>query len=237
MNPLHNFMINKSTPLVSVIMSTYNNIDSLDDSIKSILNQTYENIELLVLDDGSTDKTFQFLNKFTDKRLTVFNNYTNIGLTKSLNKLISLSKGKYLARQDADDISLPTRIEQQVHKLENSKYKTCTTRALVANNNKKIPGFSFFLPSKLVIKVKNPYIHGTLMIEKSCMNLIGGYDEKFYYAQDYKLFSDLTKNKIPIFKIKKPLYLLNMENNISTNFSSKQNYFAECVKKNIEPDL
>ena len=223
-------------PLVSVIMATYNNANGLESSIDSILNQTYKNIELLVLDDGSRDKTKELLEKkFNQKGLRIFYNEENKGLTKSLNKLIEFSNGKYIARQDDDDISLPNRIETQVKSLENSKYKACTTRALIKDTNVKIPGFSFYISSKLIMKIKNPHLHGTLVIEKDCLEKVGRYDENFYYAQDYKLFSDLLNNKISVLKIKQPLYLLNTKNNISTKYLEKQNYYANCVRKNLIP--
>ncbi len=103
--------------LVSVIMSTYNNEKSIESSVNSILNQTYKNIEFLIIDDFSTDNTFGILNnlKNSDERIKVYRNSNNIGLTKSLNKLISKSKGTYIARQDADDISLTFRIQKQVN--------------------------------------------------------------------------------------------------------------------------
>ena len=229
-------MSKSAQPLISVIMSTYNNSGSLEASIKSILNQTYENIELLVIDDGSKDDTREIIKKLKEKRLRPFQNRSNIGLTKSLNKLIPLSNGKYIARQDDDDTSFPNRLEIQVKKLENSKYKVCTSRATKKGSDKKIPGLSYYLPSKLIMKIKNPHIHGTLLIEKNCLNEIGMYDENFYYAQDYKLFSDLTKRQIPILKIKQPLYELNTEDNISTKYVDKQNYYADCVQKNLIPN-
>ena len=105
------------------------------------------------------------------------------------------------------------------------------------NLSSKIPGITFFLPSNLIIKYKNPFIHGTLMIKKNTLLEIGKYNEKFYYAQDYKLFDDLTKNKITIGKINSLLYELNMEDNISTNLLKEQNYYASCVKNNIEPSI
>ena len=69
--------------------------------------------------------------------------------------------------------------------------------------NRKIPGKSFYLPSRLVIRFKNPFIHGTLMIKKSCLEEVGFYDESFYYAQDYKLFADLFKSKYKFINLKK----------------------------------
>ena len=230
-------MINNNLPLVSVILSTFNNSQSINDSVNSILGQTYKNIEFLILDDGSTDNTWEKLNKFNDRRIKLFKNNNNIGLTKSLNKLISKSSGQYVARQDADDISLSHRLEVQINILSTSLYQVCTSRAKIKDNGSLIPGFSFNFPYKFIFRYKNPFIHGTMMIEKYCLDSINGYDENFYYAQDYKLFSDLIKSDISIYQIKEPLYILNMKNTISTEKLNEQNYFASCVRKNIIPDL
>jgi glycosyltransferase involved in cell wall biosynthesis len=226
-----------TTPKISVILSTHNNALNVKNSIYSVLNQSYKNFELLVLDDGSSDDTWKVLNSIYDSRLKLFRNNINIGLTKSLNKLISYSNGIYIARQDDDDISLPHRFEKQLNILSNTQYSVCTSRAIVKNTKKTIPGNSFYLPTKIIYKFKNPFIHGTMMIDKSCINILGGYDENFYYAQDYKLFSDLINNKFQIYQIKEPLYILNMEGNISSEKSIEQNYYAKCVKKNIIPNL
>ena len=223
--------------LISVILSTFNNSLSISDSVNSILGQTYKNIELLIIDDGSTDDTWKKVNKFNDSRIKLYKNKKNIGLTKSLNKLISNSNGQYIARQDADDISLPHRLEAQVNILSSSHYQVCTSRAKIKDGSSLIPGISFHFPYKLTIKYKNPFIHGTLMIEKYCLDSMNGYDNNFYYAQDYKLFSDLIKNNVSIYQIKEPLYVLNMKNNISSEKLNEQNYFANCVRKNIIPNL
>ena len=87
------------------------------------------------------------------------------------------------------------------------------------------------------MKIKNPFIHGSLMIKKSVLYDLGKYNEKFYYAQDYKLMSDLVKKNYKTKIIKEPLYVLNQKNNISTNFKNSQEYFANCVKKNIDPEI
>ena len=92
---------------VSVIMSAYNSQNSIKDSIKSVLGQTYGNFEFLILDDGSSDDTEKIIKNYAnkDKRIKFFKNNKNLGLTKSLNILIGMSKGNIIARQDADDIS------------------------------------------------------------------------------------------------------------------------------------
>ena len=100
---------------ISVLLSTYNDEATIQESIQSILNQTYENFELLIKIDGSSDNTYKIINEFTDKRITVFNSEKNNGLTKSLNFLAEQSTGEYLARQDADDISLVSRFDYQMN--------------------------------------------------------------------------------------------------------------------------
>ena len=218
-------------------MPVYNEEENISQSIESILNQTYTNFELLVIDDKSTDKTYEIIKTIStrESRIRVFKNERNIGLTKCLNLLIGESKGKYIARQDADDISIKNRLEQQYKLLEKSTYNACSTRAYVKNSNRKIPGLSNYLPINLVMKYKNPIIHGTLMIEKIALKNINNYDENFYYAQDYKLISDLLKNSYKFKRINSVLYILNMENNISSNFSKEQKYFANCVRNGTTP--
>lgn len=224
---------------VSVLMATFNDEATIADAIESILEQSYQNFEFLILDDKSTDNTYEILKSYSNKdsRIKIFQNEINIGLTKSLNFLILKSKGKYIARQDADDSSIVNRLQKQYELLENSKYIGCSTRAIVKNTNRKIPGISSYLPISLLIRVKNPIIHGTLMIEKKILNYVGNYDENFYYAQDYKLISNLLKKRFNFKRINSVLYFLNMENNISSNNRKEQKYFADCVRKNINPIL
>ena len=108
---------------VSVIMSAYNAADSIENSIKSILSQSYENFEFLICNDGSIDRTNAILTKYSqeDSRIKLYSNVRNIGLTKSLNILINNSTGKVIARQDADDISFPHRLEVQLAYIKNEE--------------------------------------------------------------------------------------------------------------------
>ena len=219
------------TPLISVLLSVYNDDENIKKSIDSILSQSYKNIELLVIDDGSTDKTYEILNGIKDSRLKIFRNKDNLGLTKCLNILIKKSQGQILARQDSDDISLPTRLEVQYNTLHKSELDACTTRAFIKNTKKSIPRFSHLLPVNLVIKYKNPFIHGTLMVRKNTVLNIGMYDENIKYAQDYKLFLELLKKNYKIKILKSKLYVLNMENNISTLKKEEQEYFFKKIQK------
>ena len=225
--------MNKVTdsPLISVLLSVYNDEKNIKKSIDSILLQSYKNIELLVMDDCSVDRTYEILNEVNDRRVKIFRNKENQGLTKSLNTLIENSSGKILARQDSDDISLPTRLEVQYRNLLKYQLDACTTRAYVKNSKRSIPRYSHFLPVSFVVRFKNPFIHGTLMVKKKVLQDIGLYDENIKYAQDYKLFLDLLKKNYKIKVLKNKLYVLNMENNISTLKKEEQNYFFKKIKK------
>ena len=104
------------TPMVSVIMSVYNDEENVANSIKSILNQTYSNYEFIIMDDGSIDETWKILKTFqtNSNKIKLLKNKKNIGLTRSLNKLLAETQGDYIARQDSDDLSLRGRIESQI---------------------------------------------------------------------------------------------------------------------------
>ena len=100
-------------PLISVIMSTYNDELYIEESLQSILNQTLADFELIIYDDCSSDHTVEKIRAFQDSRIQLICNEENCGLTKNLNKGLRIAKGKYIARMDGDDISEQTRFEEQ----------------------------------------------------------------------------------------------------------------------------
>ncbi len=108
------------TPKISVIMSVYNGVDYLAETLDSICNQTFKDWELVAINDCSTDATLSILEKYaaTDKRIKIYSNEVNLRLQASLNKGLSLVQGKYVARIDADDIALPDRFEKQYKFME-----------------------------------------------------------------------------------------------------------------------
>ena len=221
---------------ISVLLSTYNNEKTIKDSIASILKQTYKNFELLIIDDGSEDNTLQICKSFSDSRIKLFKNDSNIGLTKSLNKVSQYATGKYLARQDGDDISLNNRLQKQravFNKFDN--LDIVTSRAYIKNSNRIIPKYRNYISYKILINYLNPFIHGTLMIKNDSFIKLNRYNENFIYAQDYKLFYDAIKLNMKIKVISEPIYILNLENNISSNRREDQQYYANCVRKNLLP--
>jgi glycosyltransferase EpsE len=225
------------TQLVSILMSVHNSQETLDKALKSILNQTYTNTEILIMDDASTDASSEILDRYSKDygNIKIYKNKINIGLTKSLNLLIKYANGIYIARQDADDFSNILRLEKQINFLNYHNLDACSTWAKNIDTDEKIHAFSNLFSPKLIIKYKNPFIHGSLLIKKDTLNKLNNYNEKFYYAQDYKLMTDLIKKNFRIKILPEILYELNMQNNISSNFSEEQKYFANCVRKDLIP--
>jgi len=171
---------------ISVIMSVFNAEMYINKSVDSILNQTHPNFEFLVVDDGSKDSTFSLLQKYQqqDNRIKIFRNKKNIGLTKSLNFLISQSKNSLIARQDADDFSFKDRLEKQVNFLFRKNLSLCGTRGY--SNNRLRPNLSYYLPTKLTLKFKNPFLHGSLLIKKKELNFFGNSEEKLFFVLVFK---------------------------------------------------
>ena len=151
-------MINEN--LVSVVMSVYNSEQTIKKSIESILNQTYKNIELIIIEDGSSDET-RFICKEYERKyenVFVYSNNKNIGLTRSLNIGINKSKGAFIARQDSDDFSELHRIKTQMEVMLSDNLDAVSSRARVINSKKVIPNYSYYLPLRYVVKIKNPFI-------------------------------------------------------------------------------
>ena len=227
--------MNKS--LVSVLLPVFNGEQYIQKAAFSILNQSHKELELLIIDDCSTDKSYQMSMNISeqDNRVRVFKNQKNLGLTKSLNLLINESSGKYIARQDSDDWSKVTRLEKQLNYLNNKKIDVVYARSVRSDTNNIFPRLSYYLPLDFVLKYKNPLIHGTMFAKKNIIEKVGGYDEDFIYSQDYKLAYDLKNSGYKLKIMRDVLYNSNFINNISTNKKYEQKYYANCVRRGIKP--
>ena len=225
--------------LICTPFNAYNAENTIRSSLLSIFNQTFTEWRLVIINDGSTDNTLRIMKKLRDKdkRIEIIENTKNIGLTKSLNQLLKISNGRYIARQDSDDLSFPYRLTRQINFLKKTNYDIVTSRAVIKNKEVKIPKYSHLFPNKIVMKYKNPFIHGTLFLDKNIFEEFGGYDENFYFAQDYKLYSDCYKKGKKINIINEVLYELNDKDNISNKNKEEQKYYFNCARKNITPNV
>lgn len=190
----------KNKPNSSIILPAYNAEKYIAKSISSILNQTYKNFELIIIDDGSTDNTLKEVNKFNDSRIKIIKNEENLGLPKTLNKAIYLSKGKYIARADADDEWIDKdKLKRQINFLEeNPKYALVGTGAICVDKNGKY--LYKYLKPKTNKKIKktilgyNCFIHSSVVFKKSIAKEVGLYSEDdidINVAQDYSLWLKL----------------------------------------------
>jgi len=179
-------------PRVSVLMSVYNGELYLTEAIDSILGQTFTDFEFIIINDGSTDRTGSILRGYTDARIQVFEQ-TNMGLTRSLNRGISLARGEYVARMDADDISMPERLVKQVAFLDAHPEigvlgTACRIVDEVSHREWEMhPPLSDKQIRRHLIR-GNPFVHSSVMMRKSVFQAIGGYDEAYPYVQDYELW-------------------------------------------------
>jgi len=183
-------------PKISVIMSVYNQEEFLAESIESILKQTFTDFEFIIVNDASTDNSRKLILKYAniDNRLKLIDNHTNRGLTQSLNIALNHATGKYIARFDADDISLPQRFELQYTYLEqNPDIVLCGAKAVYFNSADGTETLTHY-PIEFkhielwLRKGRNAFAHPAIMF-RSSENL--RYREKFIYSQDFDLYLNL----------------------------------------------
>ncbi|RJP72846.1 MAG: glycosyltransferase [Candidatus Abyssobacteria bacterium SURF_17] len=179
-------------------MSVYNETQYLRSAIDSVLAQTFPAFEFLIVDDGSCRGTKDILATYTDRRIRVFVNRTNIGLTRSLNLAISQARGKYITRLDSDDISYPSRLQRQFEFLEtHPDYSFVGTQCAFLDPEGRIRQISKYPCSDEEIKKyvwkNSPFSGASVMCVKHDLVECGGYRELFQYAQDYDLWLRVTE--------------------------------------------
>lgn len=180
-------------PAVSVVMAVYNAENYLEQSIESIIDQTLNDWELLIVDDGSTDNSLRIAENYScrDNRIKIICNSKNIGLAASLNKVIEAAKGKYIARMDADDIALKNRLKYQVNFLENNPdYILVGSNAIYINDAGQLFGHTNLSLVDEEIRVRclfeNPFVHPTILMRSALFHKHDlRYDSSFETTQDW----------------------------------------------------
>lgn len=186
-------MVDTYAPQISVVMSVRNDERYLRASVESILNQTYTDFEFIIFDDCSTDRSLEILRAYTDPRLRIIANDRNLGLTRNLNKGLVLSRGKYIARQDSDDVSLPSRFQEQIARLEADRDLAVIgawVTFIDGQGNALLTYETPTGPTRIYrdLEIKNCVVHPSVMFRREAVLSLGGYDESFVYAQDYELW-------------------------------------------------
>jgi len=216
-------------PKISVIMPVFNCEKYLDESINSILNQTYRDFEFFIINDGSTDNSEKIIKNYQkkDDRINLLTQ-NNQGVTKSLNKGIRNCRGKYVARMDADDICAPKRFELQLEYLEkypNTDIVGCMV-SLISEKGKVIRSLDDLPLEDYQIKWNlifgTPLIHPTLMIRRRVFEDIGHYDQSLNVAQDIEFWRRLSHH-IKFYNIPQRLFDLRIhKESTSSLFRNEQ---------------
>jgi glycosyltransferase involved in cell wall biosynthesis len=179
--------------LISVLMPAYNADRYVAKSIESILNQTHANFELLIIDDCSTDRTWEIISSFAEKdsRVKIIRNQANAGISANRNKLIALSKGKYIAWQDADDISKSYRLEKQLSFLLNNPGVGMVGGYLEFFDGEKSLYVRKYETDDEILKKnmfrQSPMAQPTVMVRKEALEKAGMFDEQLGQAEDLDL--------------------------------------------------
>lgn len=181
-------------PKISVLMTAYNSEKFIAEAIDSILNQTFTDFEFIIINDGSTDKTAEIVNKYTDKRIRFIDNKHNQGLIAVLNQGLDLCRGEYIARMDSDDISLPQRFEKQVAYLDaNPDVGILGT----AGQNFGANNYVNYLPEivdAFVLLREVGFYHPSIMMRKSVLDKYNlRYNSDYYLVEDYELWACALK--------------------------------------------
>ena len=190
----------QEVPLVSVVMPAYNAEEYIQESIQSVLTQTYRNFELIIINDASNDSTKQIIDSFTDSRINCIDNKVNMGVAHSLNPGINRAKGKYIMRLDSDDIAYSNRMETQVNYLENHEnvyVLGCGMRAFGYGMDEydMIPACS---PEQLKIDSLFfcPISHPSVMFRKRLVEEGFEYNPAYERIEDYELWVRIMRKYV-----------------------------------------
>lgn len=187
-------------PAVSVVMPVYNEAAFVGDAIQSVLRQTVRDLELVIVDNGSTDRSPEILRGISDPRVRVLRNPHNLGSAAAGNRAVRESRAALIARMDADDIALPQRLEKQL-----AAFTAQPTLALlgaqVRHFQTRGPLFGRFAPRAVTRRgiawqslFGSPFVHSTTMFTRESFESAGGYDERMQRSSDFALFSRIQAN-------------------------------------------
>jgi len=180
--------------LISVNICTYNRADFIEEAIKSALEQTYTNIEIIVTDDASTDNTKEIVESFNNPKIKYFKNETNLGISKNRDVALSKSSGEYIAVLDSDDFWRDkSKLEKQIAFLENNKnYAVIGTQTMAVTETgkfyRKICNKTSNKKIKNNLLLKNQFVNSSTLIRHSVINEVGKYNESLILNEDYDLF-------------------------------------------------
>jgi len=234
-------MMSEETPRITVLMAVYNAPSHyLDEAIESLLAQTFRDFELLIVDDGSDEPTRLHLQLLAtrDSRIIVHRLKENIGLTRALNAGLERARGVYVARQDADDVSFPERLERTLATLEGDPLLSAVGTQVSLIDSAGCPVGSIQCQSALGrLKRRNTLVHGSMMFRKTALERVGRYDERMRLSQDYEMYLRMMQRcGMRIGVVPETLYALRQHSeSLSSRFTFRQLYYSVLAKTLTTP--
>lgn len=204
---------------ISVIMGIYNCSTTLKEAIDSLYTQTFRDFELILCDDGSTDNTYEIAKKYSEKysNIVLLKNEQNRGLNYTLNYCLSVAKGKYIARMDGDDISMPTRFETEYNFLESHpEYAIVSTAMIYFDENGEFMRNNPIQSPKPTDFIRGtPHCHAPCMVRKQAYGAVNGYseDKRLLRVEDYDLWFKMYAMGYRGYNISEPLYMMRDDRN------------------------
>lgn len=220
---------------ISVILPVYNGEAYIEEAIDSILNQTFTNFELIIIDDSSTDRTSEKILGYNDCRIVYKHNRSNLGNYYARNIGIQLAKGKYVAVMDADDVANPERLQKEYYYLEEHLDTLAVGSAVIINNGyRTIKLLNKFEEILVALLENNCFVHSSLLIRIDVIRELKGYNTQYEYAADY----DLICRMALLGKIENLPDILMMyrvhEKQISQQFVEKQQGYANEIRREYQ---
>lgn len=210
-------------PKISVLMGIYNCADTLPEAIDCILNQTEQDFELILCEDGSKDNTYQiaqdYQNRYPDK-IVLIKNEKNLGLNLTLNRCLAVAKGEFIARMDGDDLCDPARFEKELAVLEARPDLAFVSSAIYLFDDNGIWGVTSVIeePTGNDFSKGNPFSHGPCLGRKAAFEAVGGYseDSRVVRVEDFHLWIRMYAAGMKGLNLAEPLYSLRSDLNATT---------------------
>lgn len=235
-----------TTELVSVIIPAYNAEKYIDETVYSVLNQTYTNLEILIANDGSKDRTLEILKEYQrkDSRI-IIDDHENMGISKSINRLTRMAKSEIVVRIDADDVMTLDRVEKQWQYFkDHPEVDFLSCDATFINEKSEVFGYQAFSgfdtpeDSKKILETDSLVVvaQAGFATRREAFLAVGGYDEDIIYAEDLDLFTRMVENGSAVIILREPLvkYRLHSSSAVANSKNIMRNQiYVELIQENL----
>lgn len=229
-------MDNLSKPRISVLMAIYNCANTLEEALDSLYNQTYQDFQIILCDDGSTDNTYQIAKTYAEKHqnIILLKNEKNLKLAGALNRCLEYANTEYIARMDGDDISMPTRFEKEINFLDAHPEYAVVSCPMIYFDEKGDwgKGKAVEIPTTDIFKYSAPHTHAPCMVRTAVMKEVEGYTDtkRTIRVEDYYLWYKIYKAGYKGYNLQEHLYKMRDDKNAVARRTFQNRWNSTLVK-------